>query len=61
MGCNQTIAPEENSPLVRVRVGLRLVWGWGAIFLGGSCPNFEVIFNVFTNLFEIFLKYFELV
>ena len=61
MGGNQTIAPEENSPLVRVRVELRLLLGLGSNFLGGSCPNFEVISNVFTNLFEIFLKYFELV
>ena len=30
---------EENCPPVMVRVGLGLVLGLGAIFLGGNCPK----------------------
>ena len=41
LGQNQAIAPEDNYPLVRVRVWVRIsfgVGGWGwAIFLRGNC------------------------
>ena len=45
-GGNQAIAPEENSPRVRVRVWLRVSFrvgagGGGAIFLGDNCPRTE--------------------
>ena len=38
---NQTIAPEENCPPVRVRAWLRISFGvgGGAIFHGGNCPG----------------------
>ena len=43
LGQNQTIAPEDNYALVRVRVWVRIsfgVGGWGwAIFLRGNCPR----------------------
>ena len=37
----RTIAPEENSPAVTVRVWVRVsfFFGGGAIFLGSNCPR----------------------
>ena len=34
-----TIAPEENCPRLGLGLGLGIVLGLGAIFLGGNCPR----------------------
>ena len=40
LGGNQTIAPLESCPPVRVRGWVRVSFGVrGAIFLGGNCPR----------------------
>ena len=54
-GGNQTIAPEENDSLVRVRVCVRVSFGTGGIFLGVNCTR-----TVATIDLKYFFGYFKL-
>ena len=52
LGVNQTISTKENSPPVRIRVGVRVNLGLrGTIFLGGNCPR-----TVKTNKLHVVFK-----
>ena len=48
-GGNQKIAPEENCPLVSVRVRV-----WEAIFLRGNCPRTRYVQRCVELIKEIF-------
>ena len=59
-GGNQTIAPKENCPLVRVRVWLRVSFGVGGQFSSGVIvlePTFYLFSAILSHvyLFKIFL------